>query len=495
MIRTLADIARDPKRSPLLAGGIILIAFGMYGMLFLSSHPSALRLLSLSYMGVSVVVGAWLYISSPALYLGFIWWLWFLSPFVRRIIDYHLGSFTPPSAAFSLLAPYAATLVILIDLPRFGRVLTRRMGVPLLICFVAILYGYLVGMTKVDPFRATTVLLDWVCPLLMALFVLVRWRQYPRLRSVFRTTFMWGVAVLGAYGLYQFFVAPPWDVLWMEGSRMISLGKPEPFEIRVFSTLSSPGPFAMVIMSGLVLLFDGKGLIGRLAPIPGYLAFLVSLVRGAWGGWVLALSYSMLRLQNASRGRVIAILVLVSAVTVPLIMSGEIGEQAGERMETFSNLESDGSLQARQRMYTTIGVELLFNPIGEGLGARTFDSDFVTILYQLGWIGGGLYVLGLFLMMIPVIRDTPSSDRFAILVSGIAVAYFALMLMGPQVSEIKGCVFWSCMAFAVAARRYHEEHADDASGEDLDRGADDLATNGSDAASPTASNRSLTPST
>ena len=459
MIRTLADVARDPKRSPLLAGGVILIAFGMYGMLFLSAHPSALRLLSLAYMSVSVLVAAWLYISSPPLYLGFIWWLWFLSPFVRRIIDYHLGFFTPPSTAFSLLAPYAATLVILIDLPRFGRVLSRRIGIPILVCFAAILYGYLVGMTKVAPFRATTVMLDWVCPLLMAFFVLVRWQQYPRLRSVFRTTFVWGVAVLGTYGIYQFFMAPPWDTLWMTGSGMISVGKPEPFEIRVFSTLNSPGPFAMVLMSGLILLFDGKGLVGRLAPIPGYLAFLVALVRGAWGGWVLALSFSMLRLQNASRGRIIAILALVALVTVPLIMSGEIGDQAGERMETFGNLEEDGSLQARQHMYSTVGVGLLFNPIGQGLGARTFDSGFVTILYLLGWVGGLLYLGGIVAMMIRVVRDTPSYDRFAILTAGTALSFFALLLMGTQVGGVNGCVFWSCMAFAVASRRYHDEYA------------------------------------
>lgn len=479
MIRTLTDISRDPKRSLFLAGGVVLIAFGMYGMLFLSAHPSALRLLSLAYMGVSVLVGAWLYISSPALYLGFIWWLWFLSPFVRRIIDYHLGFFTPPSGAFSLLAPYAATLVILIDIPRFGRVLTRRMGMPLLICFMAVLYGYLVGMTKIDPFRATVVFLDWVCPLLMAMFVLVRWHQYPRLRSVFRSTFTWGVAVMGTYGLYQFFVAPPWDVLWMEGSRMISLGKPEPFELRVFSTLNSPGPFAMVLMSGLILLFDGKGLIGRLAPIPGYLAFLVSLVRGAWGGWVLALSFSILRLRNASRGRVIAMLVLVAAVTVPLIMSGEIGEQAGERMETFGNLESDGSLQARQHMYSTMLLELLFSPIGEGLGARTFDSGFVTIVYLLGWLGGFFYLSGLVTMMIRVVRDTPSFDRFATLTVGVALSFFALLLMGTQVGGVNGCVFWSCIAFAVASRRYHDEYAppeDDASLETLPTAPSETAT-------------------
>ncbi len=459
MIRTLADIARDPKRAPLLAGGIILIAFGMYGMLFLSAHPSALQLLSLSYMGVSTVVAAWLYISSPTLYLGFVWWIWFLSPFVRRIIDYHLGFYTPPSAAFSLLAPYAVTLVILIDLPRFGRMLTRRLYVPILICFIAILYGYLVGIAKVGPFRANMLLIDWICPLLMALFLLVRWQEYPRMRSVFRTTFMWGVAVLGIYGVYQFFVAPPWDTLWMENSGMISLGKPEPLEVRVFSMLNSPGPFAMVLMSGLILLFDGKGLIGRLAPIPGYLAFLLAMVRGAWGGWVLALSFSLLRLKNASRGRVIAILVIVAAITVPLIISGEIGNQAGQRMETLGSLKDDGSLQARQHMYTTVGVELLFNPIGQGLGARTFDSGFVTILFQFGLIGGTVYLGGLIMMLIPVLRDTPSSDRFAVLASGIALAYFAMMLMGPQVLGIDGCVFWSCMAFAIASRRYHEKQA------------------------------------
>lgn len=459
MIRTLADIARDPKRAPLLAGGIILIAFGMYGMLFLSSHPSALRLLSLAYMGVSAAVAAWLYISSPALYLGFVWWLWFLSPFVRRVIDYHLGTFTPPNAAFSMLAPYAATLVILIDLPRFGRLLTRRIGIPILICFLAVIYGYIVGLTKVDSFRATMILLDWICPLLMALFVLARWRDYPRLRSVFRTAFVWGVLIMGCYGIYQFFAAPPWDVLWMEGSQMLSAGKPEPLGIRVFSMLNAPGPFAMILMAGLILLFDSKGPIGRVAAVPGYLAFLLSLVRGAWGGWVLALSYSLLRLQNASRGRVLAILALVACLTIPLALSGDIGDRTGARMETFGDIEQDNSLQERQLMYSYMVTELLFNPIGQGMGARTFDSGFVTIVYQFGWIGGFAYLGALIAMMITVLRDTPKHDRFAILVSGIALSYFALMLMGSQVVGVKGCLFWGCMAFAVASRRYHSEKA------------------------------------
>lgn len=453
MIRTLADVARDDSRAFLLAVGMVILALCLYAVLFATSHPSLLRLLTLAYLAGTAGVGFWLYITNPALYLGYVWWIWFISPFIRRVIDYSIGAFTPPSMAFVLLAPYVVTGLTVFDLARFGSVFNQRRYFPFLACLLAIFYGFLVGIPRFGFAGSAIGLLNWACPVLLAFFILVRAPAYPKLRRAFRSAFAGGVLFLGAYGVFQFFTAPPWDTLWMTASRMTSIGKPEPMLIRVFGPMDSPGPYAMTLMTGLVLLFDGRGLLARLAVVPGYMGFLLALVRGAWGGWVVAFGYSILRAKGASRGRLAIAAVLVMAVIVPLSMTGEVGDVAGERMASFTSLQDDGSLQARRHMYSTVTIGALLSPLGQGLAAKTFDSGFVTLIYQLGWLGSGLYLYGLFTLMHRVVlQHRPTDDRFATLCAGIAVSFFLLMLMGPQVTEIKGCIFWSCIALVLASR-------------------------------------------
>src|ERR1700739_4443564 len=52
---------------------------------------------------LSVVVGALLLWRSKPLYVGFVFWLWFLTPFLRRMADFQ-GGWSTTSAV--LLAPY-----------------------------------------------------------------------------------------------------------------------------------------------------------------------------------------------------------------------------------------------------------------------------------------------------------------------------------------------------------------------------------------------------
>lgn len=457
MIRTIADVAKDDERATLLAFGMSILALCVFSALFATSHPSMLRLLSLGYLAGTAGVGFWLYLTNPPLYVGFTWWIWFISPFVRRIIDYSIGSFTPPKMAVVLLAPYVVTGFAIFDLPRFGKLLRKRRYAPFLFCFIGICYALLVGLPKSGAFRVIIALIEWMCPLLLAFHILARPNLYPKFRRIFRSVFAAAVLVLGAYGVYQFFMAPPWDVMWMNGSGMLSVGVPEPMRIRVFGMLDSPGPYAMVMMTGLILLFDGRGIISKLAIIPGYLGFLLALVRGSWGGWVVAVGYSLLRARGAKRGRLLLALGLTLAVLIPVAMSSEIGTRTGARMESFTNLEEDGSLQARQHMYQTATVEALLNPIGEGIGTNGFDSGYVTILYQFGWIGSLFYLGGLFMMIKHVVFNSTSDEKkFETLCVGITLAYTALMFLGVQVKGVNGSMFWTIMSLAVASRLYQE---------------------------------------
>ena len=457
-LQTLFDTARDDRRASLLAGGVILISLCGFALLFQSQHEELLRLLNLAYLGLTVTIGFWLYLSNPALYLGFAWWVWFLSPFVRRLIDYQIGTFTPPNQAFVLLAPFVVSGIALFDLPRFGRELRHPFFAPIALCFIAVAYGFLVGLPTVGGFPATVALLSWLCPLLLSFHVMAHWRQYPRYRRVVRATFIGGTLVMGVYGLIQFFVLPPWDALWMERSGMHSIGRAEPMEVRVFSTLSAPGPFATILWAGLLLVFDARSTLGTLSAVPGYIAFLLSLVRSAWGGWMVGMSALVWRFPGRLRTRLVAIMVVLGILIVPIAITGEIAETTGARLESFSSLQDDHSLTERQTMYQQVTGEVLFNPIGMGIGSALYDSGFVTILWQLGWFGGALYLGGLLWLLYNAVflaRPAPN-DQFALIVMAVAIGYFTMLLFGREMIEETGAVLWSFLALVLAAHRHHQ---------------------------------------
>ena len=64
------------------------------------------RSLSVSYPVGCVIVGLIAYARSPRAYVAFIWWLWLLTPLLRRIFDLRYG-FHATSAL--LLGPLLAT--------------------------------------------------------------------------------------------------------------------------------------------------------------------------------------------------------------------------------------------------------------------------------------------------------------------------------------------------------------------------------------------------
>jgi hypothetical protein len=96
------------------------------------------------------------------------------------------------------------------------------------------------------------------------------------------------------------------------------------------------------------------------------------------------------------------------------------------------------------------------NPIGEGLGSGVYDSGFVTILWQLGWFGGFLYLGGLtWILWTLVLRPGGAPPgSFETIVLSIIFAYFGMMIFGRQILEVVGCAMWTFIGLAFAARRH-----------------------------------------
>ena len=206
--------------------------------------------LTLAFPVLAILTGLWLYFKSPARYIGFMWWLWFLSPEVRRLADWSKGSFTPTSLI--QVAPLAVTMISALSLLRYYKLLSQRRGLPVLLILMGLAYAFMIGVMSSGPLAATYDLANWLYPILIGFHIMAHTRQYPKYRDTIVSTFIWGMLVMGGYGLIQFFIMPPWDALWMLGSQMNSQGDPVPMGVRVFSTMNSSGPFAFAMMGAMV---------------------------------------------------------------------------------------------------------------------------------------------------------------------------------------------------------------------------------------------------
>jgi len=294
------------------------------------------KILNLVFPIAAFGIGIFLYYRSPILYIGFTWWMWFLTPLVRRLADYRSG-FTDPSPI--LLAPYLITLASLITLLKYFPKVYNKQGFPFILSLLGVVYGFFVGLIYRHPLTVGIALLEWLIPITFGFHVFFNWSIYPDFRKKFEQTFVWGVIVMGVYGIVQYMIAPEWDRYWLLSTEMASAGMPEPMGIRVWSTMNSPGSFAIVMMSGLLLLFASRGNLYFFAALPGYLSFLLSSVRAAWGGWFMGLITLAIFVKSSVQIRMIVIIITMLLLILPFATVEPFSPIISERLETFSDIE------------------------------------------------------------------------------------------------------------------------------------------------------------
>ncbi len=446
-----------------------ILAFVLLVMGGLVAHAGGL--LERAYPLAALAVGALLYWRYPTLYLGFAWWIWLLTPEVRRLIDYQEG-WNPQSLV--MIAPYLVTGLTFFTLLRHLPKLQFYRLFPFALVFSGLLYGYSVGIYRAGWQAATYDLLNWLVPAAFAFHLVVHWHAYPRFRQVIQSTFVWGVLVIGLYGVIQFVDPPLWDQHWMKNVPMASIGKPEPFEVRVFSTLNSPGPFAIVVMAGLLLLLNGGGRLLRWpAASIGFVSFLLSLVRSTWGAWLVGVIFIAAQ-RGRSSPRLLASLLVVGLIALPLLSIGPAANIVEERLQSVSNLQQDRSANDRLGFYAEFAHKAFLTPAGEGLGSTgvatklstpggeelgelgNFDSGLMNIFFVLGWLGTLLYGGGLAWLSLYALRSRgSSSDRFAAASRSIVVAMLIQLIFFNSLNGLSGMVFWSFLGLASAAHVYY----------------------------------------
>jgi len=412
------------------------------------------KILNFAFPLLSLLLGILLYRRYPVLYAGYNWWVWFLAAFIRRYADFGSG-FTEPSPI--LLAPFLVSLVsgirLLKKLPNAHRV----GAIPFILALAGVAYGFCIGIINHPISGVLTATLEWVSPIAFGSFLLLEWRDYPLYRKNIQTVFLFAVLVSGAYGVYQYMVAPPWDALWLTETQMISAGKPEPLGIRVWSTMHSPGVFGPMMMVGLLLLLNSTRALGIPAATVGYLSFLLSQVRAAWVGWFVGFLSLITTLKPKFKMRLTVFAVIVVLCVVPLATVEPFASIIIPRLETLSDIESDSSGQARRETYVEYFNEISTNFIGHGIvKVGALDSGIISIFFHLGWIGALLYSLGIVLVLFQIAQKPRIvADPFTDSAQAVTYAMATQLVFGSGMLGLPGLLLWGFAAMTLAAHKYH----------------------------------------
>lgn len=433
------------------------------------AHQGAL--LTIAFPAMATLVGVWLYFASPARYVGFVWWMWFLSPEVRRLADYFKGGYTPTSLV--QVAPLAVTMVCGIGLLRRYKLLGTWRGLPFLLILLGVGYAYLVGITSSGMLAATYDLANWVYPVLVGLHILANAHDYPQYRRVIISTFVWGMLVMGVYGVVQFFFMPAWDAMWMIGSQMNSEGDPVRMGVRVFSTMNSSGPFAFAMMAALVLVPAATERFRWFAAAAGFASFGLCLVRSTWGGWIIALAIQLAKSSNRVRVRTILGLAVLAGLCVPLLAIGPVADRLQTRLQSITNLDDDHSYAERNKFYATFAETAFTNIAGTGLGATgtstklsapggqlgkygNFDSGVMNVPFVLGWPGTLLYMSGIGWLLARAVRASFAmiDDRFSAACLALSCSVFGMLVFTNSFVSTGGLLLYVSMSSLVAGAHW-----------------------------------------
>ena len=416
---------------------------------------------------LAFVTAAVLFRRSAAMYSSFVLWIWFLSPFVRRVFDYRHG-WNPTNPV--LLAPPLVAALAVFTIARYASELRGRLFAPFLLILFALGYGYSVGMINAGLIPATYALLTWIAPLMFGVHLALSWRHYIEIREAIRKTFALAVPLLAAYGIYQFVRIPVWDAQWMINADLRSIGSPLPFLVRVFGTLNTPGPYAGFLLAGILMQITGRGFV-RFPGIAGAaLALLLTRTRAAWVAFLIGLVVHQLTQPLVRLPRRIITIVVVTILAVPLTQIPAFRSTIANRLSTMKSISSDNSFIKRVQFSQQNASEIVETAEGSGLGMtggaaklragspgfRSLDNGFLEIFFLFGWPGGIMFFLGIAALLYQSFQFVEAKrDPFAAAVRATALALVSILPIGDVFTGSTGTLLWGMMGLGIAAHAYH----------------------------------------
>lgn len=396
--------------------------------------------------------------------------IWAVAPELRRIADWAQGEYH--SVSLLSLAPLltGATLIIPVmrELHKIQRSSTRIIA--LFGC--ALVYGTLIGLAK-NGLGSVYDLANYIVPLLLIpYFAVIRFSS----KDIDRLLYAYAnIAVLvSVYGIIQYLTVPEWDAFWMRHADMISIGTPYPLEIRVFSTLNSPGPAATFLVFALVpMILERKwqGTLRWIGVLLVVVCLLTTLVRSAW--LVLLVMLLVYIATSPSKGKWKSLLQLgfVAALLIWIVPKLPGAEGLVARMETLTSVQEDHSYNERLDLWRSMLPTVMSNPVGQGIGSvgqgtklgnggelgeyGNMDNGFIALLLTFG-IAGALFFFGalgaaLKQLAVKVAKKNPMQP-YARLALAAWMGAVASLVSDNGFPGLKGYLIWMLVGIGLGAR-------------------------------------------
>jgi hypothetical protein len=203
-----------------------------------------------------------------------------------------------------------------------------------------------------------------------------------------------------------------------------------------------------------------------IARLAGLLSLAFTSVRTSWGGLAVAMVIVVLgsgrKVIGYALGIAVGSVVLVAVVTsVP-----QINETITQRVDTFQDLQQDGSLLEREEEASRMLTLIADNPFGVGVGTLgrgtvaaesgqilftgPIDDGFLEIFGSLGWLFGFLYCGALFGMAALSFRGAPGFAQEIRVTRAAAVATLAALPFTNIAVSVTGVVMWTMFAVTSA---------------------------------------------
>lgn len=394
---------------------------------------------------------------SPASHLRVLILLFVFAPFLRRITD--LGAGYDP-LGLMLVGPLFALALPGLRLMTYDnlRELTSERFGPILVVGVTVLWATLLSMVAGAWNDTASGLLKWGAPLIYAATLLVEDVDRDEMLSAAASAFFFVLPVVGIYGILQFVDPPAWDRYWLQYASIMSAGRPEPFAVRVFSTLNGPASCATFLATGLLLVgFLKRGWWLLPVALPAVIALLLTTYRTAWISLAGAIVYATLFAPTRLRA-VGIILVAVVGGMVALMASPEVADTLSVRLATFGSVGQDVSALERLEQFVLLWSRAEDHLIGGGFatvdvgaaGTMAIDGMLIACWTMMGLVGG-LVCLSGFLWAILRALPLPSAglSRGRIVTGGLMVgALVQLPLANIGAAEL-GFLFWTFATLAV----------------------------------------------
>ena len=434
----------------------ILIPILMY-----AAHLGAVA--KFAYPALAFLAAGYFFYQNSAWYAGLTIWLFCATPLVRRLVDEQAGW---DASNPVLLAPYLACSFAALSL---GSFLFRRRTATLgsfLLVIGCIAYGLLMAMAGGRVLSGIVDAMKWSAGPLVATYMLANRARADSLHRAAALALTIAAPLMAAYGIAQYLSPAKWDADWMVNVQSLgldSIGVPQPFSLRVFGTMNSPGSLATILMAGILVTLQRRFVYALPSLAVMVLSLMLTQYRAVWAGTLIGIAYlafagsARLRFQVFAAAA-ISIFVLSSSALVPQVRTA-----ISQRIDSIGNLRGDESGASRMHQYDEFlsddsgdmltGAGLAIDGASRRLDGKTtavIDSGIIEIFTALGVAVGALLIVGL------IGAIAVSFSRFAeatpdmLLYRAIALSLFCQLPFGNVFVGESGFCGWLFLGLAAA---------------------------------------------